>query len=198
MKVSELMTRSPRTCSVDDTLSAAARVMWEEDCGCTPVVDASGALVGMLTDRDICMAAYTTGRKLDDVHVIEACAKRVLACGAEDDLERALETMREAQVRRLPVTDGDGMPIGLLSFADILRHEAAEERATSVLRTLAAVCRPRAGHSPVIEKTVAMTAAPRREAESPARSQPSALPQGNPATTAVEADRKMPPGRRRR
>ena len=63
MKVEDLMTRSVGTCRPTDTLSSAAQLMWERDCGCVPVVsdDGSNRVVGMLTDRDICMAAHFRG-----------------------------------------------------------------------------------------------------------------------------------------
>jgi CBS domain-containing protein len=59
MSVKDLMTKNVKTCRPSDLLNAAARIMWEEDCGCVPVVGDDNQLVGMLTDRDICMATYT-------------------------------------------------------------------------------------------------------------------------------------------
>ena len=70
MKVADSMTRDVRACSVHDSLNAAARVMWENDCGCVPIVDSQGRLVGIVTDRDICMATYTQGVPLEDVQFL--------------------------------------------------------------------------------------------------------------------------------
>src|SRR5262245_6101900 len=64
MEVREIMSTDLETCRADDTLDRAARLMWEHDCGVVPVVDHEGTAVGMITDRDICMAAYTQGRPL--------------------------------------------------------------------------------------------------------------------------------------
>jgi CBS domain-containing protein len=64
MEVGQLMTRNPRVCSIDGTLEQAAAIMWESDCGCVPLVDSEGKVTGMITDRDVCMAAYTQGRTL--------------------------------------------------------------------------------------------------------------------------------------
>ena len=49
MQAKELMSVQPRSVRTTDRLDAAARVLWENDCGFCPVVDASGALVGVLT-----------------------------------------------------------------------------------------------------------------------------------------------------
>jgi len=67
MKVEQIMTRIVHTCSENDTLNRAAQLMWENDCGCVPVIhggNGSGAVVGVVTDRDVCMGAYTQGRLL--------------------------------------------------------------------------------------------------------------------------------------
>jgi CBS-domain-containing membrane protein len=93
--------------------------MWEEACGSVPVVDADSRLVGFLTDRDICMAAYTQGRPLGELKVDRAMAKSVVSCKSEDDLERAAQLMRENSLRRLPVVDDRGVLVGLLSLGDI-------------------------------------------------------------------------------
>ena len=57
-----------------DSLNRAAQIMWERRCGCVPVIDA-GRVVGLLTDRDVCMAAYTQGRRIDDIAVTTAMSR---------------------------------------------------------------------------------------------------------------------------
>jgi CBS domain-containing protein len=137
------------TCTPGDALSEAARLMWERDCGCVPVVagDGSGRVVGMITDRDLCMAAFTRGMRLSEVSVASAMASRVHACRPEDPVSVAEEVMRSNQVRRVPVVDADGRLAGIVSLADVaeagLRAPAAE-----VARTLEAICRPRRAPSP--------------------------------------------------
>jgi signal-transduction protein with cAMP-binding, CBS, and nucleotidyltransferase domain len=103
--------------------------MWENDFGCLPVTEGDGAqrLVGMITDRDICMAAYFAGRPLHEIRVADAMTREVCACNPGDDLSEARAIMREAAVRRLPVIDASEQPIGLLSLADLAR-EAVRER----------------------------------------------------------------------
>jgi len=105
--------------------------MWERDCGCVPVVEAENGtarLVGMITDRDVCMAAYTQGRLLSEIEVRSAMATSVRSCRPTDSLHSALKTMEKNQFHRLPVIDEHGRLVGILSLADAAR-EAAREHA---------------------------------------------------------------------
>lgn len=120
LSVREIMTETVACCSPDDPLNAAARQMWEHDCGAVPVVEA-GKLVGMITDRDICMAAYTQGRPLTAIAIREVMARHVHSCRATDTLERAASLMADARVRRLPVVDAEHHLLGIVSLADIAR-----------------------------------------------------------------------------
>jgi CBS domain-containing protein len=122
MKVELLMTKDPRTCTADDALAAAARTMWEHDCGCVPVVAGPGSyqVVGIVTDRDVCMAAYTQGRPLWEIPVRAAMSSEVWTCHPGDTLKDALRVMRHRRVRRLPVVDGQGHLLGLLSLTDVV------------------------------------------------------------------------------
>jgi CBS-domain-containing membrane protein len=148
------MQRDVKTCRADDTLHTAAQVMWDHDCGCAPVVDRDGHVVGMLTDRDICMAAYTRGMPLDGVEVQDAMSHGVSACQPQDTLADAERMMRDNQVHRLPVVDAGGRIVGIVSLNDLAqeasRETLARKRAISfgeVGETLAAVCRPRSARS---------------------------------------------------
>ena len=129
MKVEQLMSRDVKTCQATEMLNRAAQLMWENDCGCVPVVDEDGRAVGMITDRDVCMAAYTQGRPLDALLVASAMARDLRSCHATDTIVEAESIMRAAQVRRLPVVDPEGRLIGLLSVNDIAR-EAERGRGT--------------------------------------------------------------------
>ena len=122
MKVKELMTRCVRNCLVDDTLNGAAQLMWEGDCGSVPVLGLQGNLLGIITDRDICMAAYTKGSSFSALRVRDAMAKVVWTCAPDATLEAAMSTMKEKRVRRLPVIDGGGQLVGILSLNDLARE----------------------------------------------------------------------------
>jgi CBS domain-containing protein len=122
MKIQTKMTAPVKTCIPTDTLALAAQLMWESDCGSLPVVDVAGAPIGMITDRDICMAAYTQGERLDAIAVGIAMSRSVYTCRATDALTTAEATMRLHQVRRLPVIDDDGHLVGIVSLSDFARN----------------------------------------------------------------------------
>jgi CBS domain-containing protein len=152
MNVADLMTRNPQTCGPDDMLNRAAQIMWENDCGCVAVVDADGKAIGMLTDRDICMSAYTSGQPLWQIPVSEAMSKHVHGVREDDLLDVVESLMRRVRVRRVPVLDGDGRIKGILSMNDLARHAHRTAgrngngnglSGDSIWRTLAAISEPR-------------------------------------------------------
>jgi CBS domain-containing protein len=116
------MTTHVRTVNADADAAAAAMAMWEADCGVVPVIGFEGSVAGVVTDRDICMGALLSHRRESDLRVRDVMSKHVYACLPEDDVQTALATMREKHVRRLPVIDGAGHLVGLLSLNDIVLH----------------------------------------------------------------------------
>ena len=152
MKVRDLMTKKVVTVREFDPLSVAARLMWECDCGSIPVLDQSGErVVGMITDRDICMATWTKDRSPSSILIQEANSREIFACEPEDNIATAEALMRSKQVRRVPVLDRDKKLIGILSLADIAMaskrsgmHASAGELA-DIAVTLENICSPRAG-----------------------------------------------------
>lgn len=154
MNVAQIMKADVEICAPDDNLAAAASRMWDADIGCLPVVSADGRVVGMVTDRDICMAALTRGQALHQVPVSVAMSKQILSCSPEAALAAAEEIMRSGQVRRLPVIDSEGSLAGIVSLNDLARLAGREmERkkseknrdlsAQEVAATLAAISAPR-------------------------------------------------------
>lgn len=149
MNISEVMKVDVMSCRPDETLAEAAGRMWTCGVGCLPVVNEEGHVVGMITDRDICMAAFTQGRPLAAIPVEIPMARRVFACLPSDELAVAEELMRTHQVRRLPVIDPSGHLLGIVSLDDLARAvskhrpEQTTDRAPEVVATLAAVGAPR-------------------------------------------------------
>jgi CBS domain-containing protein len=120
--VRNVMRPSPRTCAPEDPLNRAAQIFWEADCGFLPVLGGDGKVVGVITDRDVCMAEYLKGGSLLGSNVGSAMSKKVYSCAAEHPLVHALSLMAAHQIRRLPVLDGDGTLVGVVALADIARH----------------------------------------------------------------------------
>jgi CBS domain-containing protein len=149
MKVSDLMTREVKACHPHDSLNRAAQLMWENDCGAIPIVDSDAKVIGMLTDRDICMAAYTKGIALVDASAASVMSRNVSVCNPGDNISTATERMREHQIRRLPVVDENEQLVGILSVSDIAREterlRAAKSRKRPIkdgefIETLGAIC----------------------------------------------------------
>ena len=84
MKVRQVMSREVSVCGQEASLSEAAVLMWSRDIGFLPVVDGERRLIGIVTDRDACMAAYTRGQPLSAIRVDLAMAKKVHVCHEED------------------------------------------------------------------------------------------------------------------
>jgi len=145
MRVKEIMSTPVATSPADSYLNRAAQVMWECDCGSVPVVDADGRLAGIVTDRDLCMAAYTQGQRLEEIPVRVAMASHVLVCHIDDSVETAEQLMREGQVRRVPVIDNDGRPVGIVSLTDLARAAAKGKAASGreLVETVVAIVEPR-------------------------------------------------------
>lgn len=123
--------------------------MWERDCGSVPVVDQENRPIAMLTDRDVCIAAFTQGKTLLDLRVASAMSSHIVTCGVYDDISTAESIMRARQIRRLPVVDGTGAMVGILSLGDIARHGHVARRVhlgqdelggDAIASTLAAIC----------------------------------------------------------
>jgi CBS domain-containing protein len=145
MIIAELMQHDVRTCTAGDSLAVPARIMWEHDCGSVPVIGEDGQLTGMITDRDICMAAYTQGRRLTHMTVETAASKNLVTIGKDESLRRAEELMRDAQVRRLLVVDSAGRLVGLLSLADLARRvpDLSDHAQAPLVGALTGVCQVR-------------------------------------------------------
>ncbi len=151
MKIHEIMTPEVQSCSPSTDLAAVGTLMWRCDCGTIPVVDpVSGRVQGMITDRDICMAAATNNRPAAEIRVGEVVTGKLHAVRPDDDAREGLRIMREGKVRRVPVLDSDGKLQGIVSINDlILRADAKSEKhslsGTEVMDTLKNICahRPR-------------------------------------------------------
>lgn len=143
--VEDLMTREVVTCPPDASLSEAAQKMWEEDLGFLVVVPRGERRpVGVLTDRDVCMAAYTQGRRLTEIPVHTAMARLVHTVGEGAVAHDVLAVMRDNRLRRVPVVDPDGGVTGVVGLGDVARDASDARDALELVGTLREVTRPRA------------------------------------------------------
>lgn len=143
MKVRDLMVPEVKCCATNSPLNTAAQIIWDNDIGCVPIVDNDGHVVGMLTDRDICMAAYTRGVSLRELPVTSAMSKKVFSCAPDEDIAAAEKVMREKQVRRLPLIDPHGRLARVISVSDVARWTQQQAQAATdaeFTRLMASVC----------------------------------------------------------
>lgn len=141
MRVRQLMSSPATVCSGHDSLEHAANLLWDHDCGALAVVGDDGVAEALITDRDVCMCAYTRGARLAELTVRDAMSHGVVSCRADDELATAAGSMRQRRVRRLPVVDELGKPVGMLSLGDLARHALADPQVgMEMLKTLDAIC----------------------------------------------------------
>jgi len=140
------MTPDAKAVWITESLADAAREMWENDCGALPVIKDGRKVVGMITDRDICMAGAMRNQSLSQISVEEIMNKRVFAAELDEHIDHALQTMREHQIRRLPVLDAEGELSGIVSMNDIVLHAKARNGKkpaidyADVVKTYQAIC----------------------------------------------------------
>lgn len=151
MKVAEVMTRDVRYCTPETNLAAAAMQMWNGDCGALPIVDDGARVLGMITDRDICIAAATNHQDIACIKVGEITTGEVQSCAPETSVRDALKIFEQARVRRIPVVDEDNKLQGILSISDIVLQtgEGRDKKTTDVsytdvANTFKAICAPHA------------------------------------------------------
>jgi CBS domain-containing protein len=145
MKVKELMTTDVKRCTPETNLAAAAKIMWEGDCGAVPVTDERDRVVGVITDRDICIAAATRPRTEGEIPVKEVISKPLYTCAPGDDVRAALEIMKTRKIRRLPVVEQGGRLAGIVSIHDIAvqsRTRNSDISTDSVLDAFIAITAP--------------------------------------------------------
>lgn len=120
MKVREIMTRKAVFCGPESTLEEATFLMRRHNCGFLPVVGDGGNVIGIITDRDMCIVLGARNRKPADLRVWDVMPHKLFTCMESDDVHCALKTLRSARIRRLPVIDRDGALVGVLSIDDIV------------------------------------------------------------------------------
>jgi CBS domain-containing protein len=149
MRIHEVATPNAKWCDPNTDLAAAAKIMWDDDCGAVPVLDEQRRVVGMVTDRDICIAAATRSTSPANIRVSEVMSDHVHACHLNDEVRSALRAMGEQRVRRLPIVDEQQRLVGIVSLNDLVAHAGYRKDAAiqgdEFLDAMKAIC----AHRPV-------------------------------------------------
>lgn len=157
MKVKNLMTAEVESCRADENLTKAIEIMWRRDCGVVPIVDEENRVVGMITDRDVCIAAGSRDQKASEIKIGEVVSGKVVTCSADEEAEDALKKMRRKKVKRLPVVGENNELVGILSITDVLRKDKKSKK--KVFSALKKITEPR----PIVLNEVAEEAASTEE-----------------------------------
>jgi CBS domain-containing protein len=135
MKIDAIMSRPARSCGPDTNLGSVVETMWTYDCGIVPVVNERGEAIGVVTDRDVCIALGTRDVPASSLVARNVMTQPVIGCAPADDCVAALLTMEERHVRRLPVLGIGDVLLGIVSIDDIVRW-AARAPASDPLRSM--------------------------------------------------------------
>lgn len=128
MNIESMMTKQPLCCSPAATVQDVARMMRENDVGAIPVVSdlVSKKLVGIITDRDLCISAMADGKDPQTTSIADYFTKTVITCAPEETLEACEQKMKQYRIRRIPVVDKQNSCVGIVAQADLARVDRPE------------------------------------------------------------------------
>lgn len=141
MNIEAIMTKSVRSIHGEEPIAAAARLLKRENIGCLPVCDDKGRVEGIVTDRDIALRCVAAGIDPVRTKVKDVMTAGVFTLSPTDSVDTAAETMRKAQVRRIPITD-KGRLCGIVSLGDLSsRCGCGKETMQTITDLSSCVCR---------------------------------------------------------
>lgn len=129
----EIMTRGVKTVRRDSSLREVAQIMKDEDCGVVPIVDERGSLVGIITDRDMVIRAFTGGKTPDQLRAGDVMTDDVECVHPDEDIHSIISLMGKRQIRRIPVVERDDRVIGIISMGDIANRADYDEELQEAL-----------------------------------------------------------------
>ena len=117
MRVADMMEVPPVTVTEETTIDDAAKLMWEKNVGSVIAVDKGGLMRGIVTEKDVVFSVSKsmTGK---GIPVSSIMSRTQLKASPREGIATAVEKMRKAGVRHLPVVDTDGRALGMISMRD--------------------------------------------------------------------------------
>ncbi len=143
MRVKDIMTTHVACCNPATNLAAAVEMLWSHDCGALPVLDDVGRVIGIVTDRDLCIALGTRDRRPSELTVEDVMQPALIRCDPEAEIRSALDNMGAEKIRRLLVVDATQTLKGILCMNDIILHSKRSGNGVSyeqVMETSKAIC----------------------------------------------------------
>ncbi|MGM0904430.1 MAG: CBS domain-containing protein [Bacillota bacterium] len=117
--VQEIMTKDVKVCTPHESVTAAAKIMRDVNCGSVPVCE-DKKVIGMITDRDIVLNVVADGEDSNGVHCHDCMTGEVITCSPETDVHECARLMADHQIRRIPVVE-NGEMIGICAIGDLAR-----------------------------------------------------------------------------
>ena len=113
------------TADPGESVANIAAILAERRIGAMPVSSPGGALVGIVSERDIVAALAESGRDVMDRPVEEIMTRRVITCTRSDHIDDLMARMTEGRMRHLPVLEGDVL-VGIVSIGDVVKARMSE------------------------------------------------------------------------
>lgn len=132
--VSELMTKNIKICTPHDSVTAAAKIMRDIECGSVPVCEGK-KVVGIITDRDIVLQVVADGKDSNSVHCHDCMSTDVITCTSDTDIHECADLMAQHQIRRIPVLE-NGDLVGIVAIADLARENIYINEAGAALNNI--------------------------------------------------------------
>jgi CBS domain-containing protein len=137
-KCNEIMTKDPVCCLPNDLVTKAAELMKSEHIGSIPVIEneQTKKLVGIVTDRDLALRIVAEGLDAKSTKVETVMTRKVVTCGTDDDLQKAVDAMSENQLRRIPIVDDDNKILGIIAQADVAMHFDHPKKTAAMIKEI--------------------------------------------------------------
>ncbi|MFZ5616288.1 MAG: CBS domain-containing protein [Pseudomonadota bacterium] len=136
MKVKEAMHKGVQSREPSTPLAQIAKLMKSDDIGAVPIIE-GGKLIGIVTDRDIAVRAVAEGRDLNKAVARDVMSAGAICCSEEEDIDKAVRSMEDRKVRRLPVTNAQKQLVGMLSLGDI-SHSVGQSVSGELVKAVSA------------------------------------------------------------
>ena len=137
-KCNEVMTKNPVCCLPADLVSKVAQLMKSEHVGSIPVVEneQSQKLVGIVTHRDLALKIVADKLDAKSTNVEMVMTRKLVTCHSDDDLQKAVDSMSENQLRRVPIVDDDNKILGIIAQADVMMHFDHPKKAAEMVKEI--------------------------------------------------------------
>ena len=133
--IRDVMTPNPECVTEKDSLRDVARIMKNQDTGVVPVVDGR-KIVGLITDRDIVVRGLAEGKDLDTTRVNELMTNSIRSVREDSTINEALDLMGSAEIRRVPVVNGNDELVGIVSMGDIATNSNRDGKIGQTLENI--------------------------------------------------------------